>query len=125
MAHFPYSVQEEPLFVIYHIDNILSVTGANMLHSFKEVSYFHVWSNSFTLSFKKKTVLKDKSFVQPKKGTNRWLPREASHEMMLAKTAINRYNVDVFDFIHVSSLDLCWSKRWLTALLSYLYFFFF
>lgn len=36
MAHFPYSVQEEPLFVIYHIDNILSVTGANMLHSFKE-----------------------------------------------------------------------------------------
>jgi len=38
MAHFPYSVQEEPLFVIYHIDNILSVTGANMLHSFKEVS---------------------------------------------------------------------------------------
>jgi len=38
MAHFPYSVQEEPLFVIYHIDSILSVTGANMLHSFKEVS---------------------------------------------------------------------------------------
>ncbi|KAJ7372537.1 hypothetical protein OS493_019046 [Desmophyllum pertusum] len=27
MAHFPYSVQEEPLFVIYHIDTILSVTG--------------------------------------------------------------------------------------------------
>lgn len=41
MAHFPYSVHEEPLFVIYHIDNILSVTGANMLHSFKEVSYVH------------------------------------------------------------------------------------
>ncbi|KAJ7372534.1 hypothetical protein OS493_019043 [Desmophyllum pertusum] len=36
MAHFPYSVQEEPLFVIYHIDTILSVTGANLLHSFKE-----------------------------------------------------------------------------------------
>ncbi|XP_078354070.1 nipped-B-like protein isoform X1 [Oculina patagonica] len=36
MAHFPYSVQEEPLFVIYHIDNILSVTGANLLHSFRE-----------------------------------------------------------------------------------------
>jgi len=36
MAHFPYSIQEEPLFVIYHIDNILSVTGANLLHSFKE-----------------------------------------------------------------------------------------
>lgn len=36
MAHFPYSVQEEPLFVIYHIDTILSVAGANLLHSFKE-----------------------------------------------------------------------------------------
>lgn len=37
MAHFPYSIQEEPLFVIYHIDTVLSVTGANLLHSFKEV----------------------------------------------------------------------------------------
>lgn len=36
LAHFPYSVHEEPLFVIYHIDTILSVTGANLLHSFKE-----------------------------------------------------------------------------------------
>ena len=37
MAHFPYSIQEEPLFVIHHIDTILSVTGTNLLHSFKEV----------------------------------------------------------------------------------------
>lgn len=36
MAHFPYSVQAEPLFVIHHIDTILSVTGANVLQSFKE-----------------------------------------------------------------------------------------
>ena len=58
MAHFPYSVQEEPLFVIYHIDNILSVTGANMLHSFKEVSYFHAWSNSFSFGIKKNSIEK-------------------------------------------------------------------
>lgn len=37
LAHFPYSIHEEPLFVIYHIDTILSVAGANMLQSFKEV----------------------------------------------------------------------------------------
>ena len=44
MAHFPYSVQAEPLFVIYHIDTILSVTGANVLQSFKEVSsYMHLF----------------------------------------------------------------------------------
>ncbi|KAK2556654.1 Nipped-B-like protein B [Acropora cervicornis] len=36
LAHFPYSIHEEPLFVIYHIDTILSVAGANMLQSFKE-----------------------------------------------------------------------------------------
>ena len=47
LAHFPYSVHEEPLFVIYHIDTILSVTGANLLHSFKEVYLYMYTINNF------------------------------------------------------------------------------
>ncbi|CAH1393670.1 unnamed protein product [Nezara viridula] len=36
MAYFPYQVQDEPLFIIHHIDIILSVTGTNLLQSFRE-----------------------------------------------------------------------------------------
>ena len=37
ISSFPYSVVEEPLFVIHHIDMTLSVTGASILQSFREV----------------------------------------------------------------------------------------
>lgn len=36
MAYFPYQVQDEPLFIIHHIDIMLSVTGTNLLQSFRE-----------------------------------------------------------------------------------------
>lgn len=38
MAYFPYQVQDEPLFIIHHIDIMISVTGTNLLQSFREVS---------------------------------------------------------------------------------------
>lgn len=37
MAYFPYQVQDEPLFIIHHIDIMISVTGTNLLQSFREV----------------------------------------------------------------------------------------
>lgn len=36
MAYFPYQVQDEPLFIIHHIDIMISVTGTNLLQSFRE-----------------------------------------------------------------------------------------
>ncbi|XP_050736968.1 nipped-B-like protein isoform X1 [Eriocheir sinensis] len=36
LAYFPYQVLDEPLFIIHHIDIMISVTGANLLQSFKE-----------------------------------------------------------------------------------------
>lgn len=38
-ACFPYQSQEEPLFIMHHIDITLSVSGSNLLQTFKEVSY--------------------------------------------------------------------------------------
>lgn len=38
LAYFPYQTQEEPLFIMHHIDITLSVSGSNLLQSFKEVS---------------------------------------------------------------------------------------
>ena len=38
LAFFPYMAQDEPLFVMHHIEIAVSVTGANLLQSFKEVS---------------------------------------------------------------------------------------
>ncbi|XP_065558783.1 nipped-B-like protein B isoform X2 [Artemia franciscana] len=35
-AYFPYVVADEPLFVIHHIDIIVSVNGSNLLQSFRE-----------------------------------------------------------------------------------------
>ncbi|XP_077981351.1 nipped-B-like protein isoform X2 [Glandiceps talaboti] len=36
LAYFPYLVQDEPLFIMHHIEIIVSVSGANLLQSFKE-----------------------------------------------------------------------------------------
>uniref|UniRef100_A0A8C4WX11 Nipped-B protein n=1 Tax=Eptatretus burgeri TaxID=7764 RepID=A0A8C4WX11_EPTBU len=36
LAHFPYLTQEEPLFLVHHLDVHLSVCGSNLLQSFRE-----------------------------------------------------------------------------------------
>jgi cohesin loading factor subunit SCC2 len=38
LAYFPYQVQDEPLFIIHHIDIMISVSGTNLVQSFREVS---------------------------------------------------------------------------------------
>lgn len=38
LAYFPYTVQDEPLFIVHHIDLMISVTGTNLLQTFREVS---------------------------------------------------------------------------------------
>uniref|UniRef100_A0A671SA66 Nipped-B protein n=1 Tax=Sinocyclocheilus anshuiensis TaxID=1608454 RepID=A0A671SA66_9TELE len=40
LACFPYQSQEEPLFIMHHVDITLSVSGSNLLQSFKEVWCF-------------------------------------------------------------------------------------
>ncbi|KAK2190492.1 hypothetical protein NP493_78g03024 [Ridgeia piscesae] len=39
MAFLPYQVQDEPLFIIHQIDIIVSVSGSNILQSYKEVFF--------------------------------------------------------------------------------------
>ncbi|XP_065083522.1 nipped-B protein isoform X2 [Ochlerotatus camptorhynchus] len=36
LAYFPYAVQDEPLYIIHHIDVLISVTGTNLLATFRE-----------------------------------------------------------------------------------------
>ncbi|XP_029051204.1 nipped-B-like protein isoform X1 [Osmia bicornis bicornis] len=36
LAYFTYQVQDEPLFIIHHIDIIISMSGTNLLQSFKD-----------------------------------------------------------------------------------------
>ncbi|VEN62173.1 unnamed protein product, partial [Callosobruchus maculatus] len=36
LAYFPYQVQDEPLFIFHHIDIMISVSGTNLLQSFRE-----------------------------------------------------------------------------------------
>ncbi|XP_012262390.2 nipped-B-like protein [Athalia rosae] len=36
LSYFTYQVQDEPLFIIHHIDIIISMSGTNLLQSFKE-----------------------------------------------------------------------------------------
>ena len=55
LAYIPYSVLDEPLYVIHHIDIQISVSGTNLLQSFKEASlspfYDNLW-HFITLSLK-------------------------------------------------------------------------
>ena len=39
LAYLPYNTQEEPLFVVHHIDMTISVTGSNLLQQFKEACF--------------------------------------------------------------------------------------
>ncbi|XP_033101457.1 nipped-B-like protein [Anneissia japonica] len=39
LSYFPYQTQDEPLFIMHHIELIVSVSGGNLLQSFKEVFY--------------------------------------------------------------------------------------
>lgn len=48
LACFPYQIQEEPLFIMHHIDITLSVSGSNLLQSFKEVGHTHKITHSHT-----------------------------------------------------------------------------
>jgi cohesin loading factor subunit SCC2 len=36
LAYFPYVVQDEPLYIIHQIDLVISVTGTNLLQSFRD-----------------------------------------------------------------------------------------
>ncbi|KAG8240117.1 hypothetical protein J437_LFUL019739 [Ladona fulva] len=36
LAYFPFQVQDEPLFIIHHIDIMISVSGTNLLQAFRE-----------------------------------------------------------------------------------------
>ena len=38
LAYFAYQTQDEPLFIIHQTDIIVSVTGSNLLQSFREVT---------------------------------------------------------------------------------------
>lgn len=36
LAYFPFQVQDEPLFIIHHVDIMISVTGTNLMQTFRE-----------------------------------------------------------------------------------------
>ena len=47
LAYIPYTVVDEPLFVIHQIDIMVSVSGSNLLQSFKEVNILMLKKNHF------------------------------------------------------------------------------
>lgn len=61
LAYFPYNTQEEPLFVVHHIDMTISVTGSNLLQQFKEVSCFNL---IFFISYNNYTLLRTLCVLQ-------------------------------------------------------------
>jgi len=39
LAYFPYQLYDEPLYLIHQIDIVISITGINLLQTFKEVNF--------------------------------------------------------------------------------------
>ena len=52
LAYFPYQVQDEPLFIVHHIDIMISVSGTNLLQSFREVRLNIQQSDKYILNYK-------------------------------------------------------------------------
>lgn len=63
LAYFPYMVQDEPLFIVHHIDIMISVSGTNLLQSFREVSCRNV------LNIQDKFVLQGLIMTEPQRMT--------------------------------------------------------
>ncbi|XP_059830018.1 nipped-B-like protein isoform X2 [Hypanus sabinus] len=77
LACFPFQTQEEPLFIMHHIDITLSVSGSNLLQSFRE-------------SLLKDTLPKDKASANSEdSGSEDESPRPRRHR--------KRYNSDSSD----------------------------
>jgi len=55
LAYFPFQSQDEPLFIIHHINTMISVNGTNLLQNFREVSIF--LKQSFISLYNFKTIL--------------------------------------------------------------------
>nr|XP_046230499.1 nipped-B-like protein B isoform X2 [Scatophagus argus] len=66
LACFPYQTQEEPLFIMHHIDITLSVSGSNLLQSFKE-------------SLRKEPVKQEKKMKTKKKKKKKKKPQRRKH----------------------------------------------
>ena len=45
LAAFPYQTLDEPLFVIHKLDMIVSVSGSNVLQSYREVNSYFLAAN--------------------------------------------------------------------------------
>ena len=50
MAFLPYQVQDEPLYIIHQIDIIVSVSGSNILQSYKEVGCLFLCQNEVIIA---------------------------------------------------------------------------
>ena len=50
MAFLPYQVQDEPLYIIHQIDFIVSVSGSNILQSYKEVGSLFLCQNEVIIA---------------------------------------------------------------------------
>ena len=57
LAYFPYQLFDEPLYVIHQIDLIISVTGINLLQTFKEVFFLFFWFIDFSIFLYSKIFL--------------------------------------------------------------------
>ena len=49
LAFFPYQTQDEPLFVMHQIDILVSVSGSNLIQSFREVRNLDFFSLLFSI----------------------------------------------------------------------------
>ena len=49
-AFLPYQVQDEPLYIIHQIDIIVSVSGSNILQSYKEVGSLFLCQNEVIIA---------------------------------------------------------------------------
>ena len=47
LAYIPYTVVDEPLFVIHQTDIMISVAGSNLLQTFKEVRVSGLFKNRY------------------------------------------------------------------------------
>ncbi|OCT98780.1 hypothetical protein XELAEV_18011014mg [Xenopus laevis] len=71
LACFPYQTQEEPLFIMHHIDITLSVSGSNLLQSFKESMVKGKQKVKAASSNEENSSESDEEVIRPKKTRRR------------------------------------------------------
>lgn len=105
LAYIPYTVLDEPLYVIHHIDIMISVSGSNLLQTFKEVQsaqWFFSLANYYLFTTKRFKTFSVSSHLHHAKRL--WIKKPGKLSTFMMKIWMMTLNQCIRDYRTIAKL---------------------